>query len=212
MAHSQKPEIKGIYMSNALPDGRVWGPDANQGSSTIWEEVITTNSPPAYLVFKPECPKPIQQNCVPSPDRGDIHNPKNGQTIVNRYNDLGIESKIKLIDGLTNKGINEFDFFPEFVASLPSNNNNDNNDTPATPSFPSNDDDDAQAIPSNNESNDNSQTSTSLRRGRGLRRKIVKITLRVMLALALILLLLCCFRPGDRKKSLDKPDEQAEIQ
>jgi hypothetical protein len=119
MAHSQKPEIKGIYMHDALPDNAWNKASVRRGSSTIWEEVITANSPQAYLLYGQECTKPICQNCVPSPNPKDIHNPKHGQTIVNRYTKLGIQSKIKMIDGLVNKGMNMIDFFPEFVASLP---------------------------------------------------------------------------------------------
>jgi hypothetical protein len=190
MAHSQKPEIKGIYMINALPDNAWNKASVRRGSSTIWEEVITTNSPQTYLVYEPECSKPIQQNCVPSPDPSDIHNPKNGQIIVDRYTELGIESKIKLIDGLDNKGINMFDLFPEFVASISSNNTNGNNAT-------------TQVIPTNNK-------STNIRRGHGLRHLIVKLALRVLVVLVLILLVLCWFHPKSTSATKNL-EEQGEL-
>jgi len=114
MAHSEKPEIQGIYVYNALPDS-VW-----QNDNDSWVEDVTTGSPPAYLVYGPECPKPITQECLPSPDPTDGHNPRNGQKIVDRYTDLGIDSKIELIDGLENDGIGIYDLFPSFAASLAS--------------------------------------------------------------------------------------------
>jgi len=108
MAHSQKAEIQGIYMYNVVP-----------ADNTLAEDV-TTGSPPAHLVYGPECPKPITQDCVPSPDQENKHNPRFGQTIVDRYTDLGMTSKIQLTDGLTTNGIGIFDMFPRFVASLAS--------------------------------------------------------------------------------------------
>lgn len=111
MAHSGKPEIQGLYMYNALPDG-VW-----MGANAPWLPAITAEkSPPAYLVFGPECPKPITQDCVPSPDPGDRHSPRNGQKIVDRYTQLGLE--ITLTDGLENNNIGVFDLFPDCAASL----------------------------------------------------------------------------------------------
>jgi hypothetical protein len=140
MAHSGKPAIKGIYMFNALPDpywlqkklkklpyndtetdllppDKILSPD---GSSTFWEEAITVASPRARLLFQQECPKPIRQDCLPSPDKFNMHNPSRGQTIVDRYNELRIGSRIQLTDGLKKKNIGIWDEFPMFAASLSS--------------------------------------------------------------------------------------------
>jgi len=111
MAHSQKPAIRGLYMNGALPDP-VWF----EGSP--WLEEVTSGSPPAYLLYKPFCEKPIMQNCKPLPNENDIHNPRNGQKVVDRYTELGMASMIKLTDGLENDGIGIFDLFPAFAASL----------------------------------------------------------------------------------------------
>lgn len=42
-----------------------------EGASLVapWVSLVTSESPPAYLVYGPECPKPITQNCEPSPTR-----------------------------------------------------------------------------------------------------------------------------------------------
>jgi len=124
MAHSQKPEIKGIYMYNAFPK-RTW----NYGDSYPLD-TVTTESPPTFFVYGPECPKPIEQDCLPSPDPTDGHNPKYGQLIVDRYVELGIGSEITLIDGLINAGYGVYDYFPSFAASL------DESPTPPSPSPP----------------------------------------------------------------------------
>ena len=113
MAHSAKPEILGAYMYNALPNS-AWGPEAS------WVSAVTAESPPMYLVYGPECEKPITQDCLPSPAPGDGHNPKNGQTIVDRYEEVGLASEITLTDGLTNDNIPIFQLFPGFAASLES--------------------------------------------------------------------------------------------
>jgi len=118
MAHSQKPGIRGIYMSDAFPDG-AWKKDAEISEGYyVWEELVTVNSPPAFLVFGPECPKPITQDCVASPEPSNIHNPRHGQTIVDRYTKLGIGKRITLMDGFENKGNGVYDFFRDFVATL----------------------------------------------------------------------------------------------
>lgn len=144
MAYSGKPAIKGIYMYNALPDpywsrtileklpyndaetdllppDKILSPD---GSSTYWEETITATSPRAHLLFQQECPKPIRQDCQTSPDPSNMHNPIHGQTIVDRYNELGIGSRIQLTDGLEKKNIGIWDHFPIFAASLSSSSTN----------------------------------------------------------------------------------------
>jgi len=114
MAHSQKPEIQGIYMYNALPKG-MW-----KENNAYWEEIVTKESPPAHLVYNQECDKPITQDCVTDPDPGDGHSPWYGQIIVDRYDDLGLASTIKVTDGLKNKGIGIFELFPTFAETLTS--------------------------------------------------------------------------------------------
>jgi len=112
MAHSPKPEIKGIYMYNAFPQ-TTW-----TYGDTYPLDTVTSEAPPTYFVYGPECPKPIEQDCRPSPDPNDGHNPKYGQLIVDRYDDLGIGSRFTLTDGLTNARVGIYDYFPAFVASL----------------------------------------------------------------------------------------------
>jgi len=109
-AQGNNPAIKGIYMYNALPsatgiDGLV--------------SLVTKDGPPCYFAYGPECPKPIEQDCLPSPNPNDIHNPKHGQKVVDAYAALGLGSQITLTDGLTNAGTSSvFQYFSVFVASL----------------------------------------------------------------------------------------------
>ena len=79
-AHSADPNIVGIYMFNALPDGAWLALDPLGEFYFDPEAEVTANSPPAYLAYGPECPKPILQTCDPD----DGHNPRHGQTIVER--------------------------------------------------------------------------------------------------------------------------------
>jgi len=128
MAHSLKPAIRGYYMNGALPlPDSAWDDENNNNP---WVEMVTADSPQAYLAYDPECPKPILQTCEPSPNPNDIHNPRRGQTIVDRYNDLGIAERITLVDGMANDEIGIFDLFPGFAASLV------DDDVPTTPPEP----------------------------------------------------------------------------
>jgi len=126
MAHSQKPAIRGFYMYNALPGASLEEPSPGVPSPLL--EVVTAGSPPGYLAYGPECPKPILQDCAPSPKPGDIHNPRYGQIIVDRYTELGMAAMIQLTDGLTNAEMDIFDLFPVFAASLDDDDDNDDED------------------------------------------------------------------------------------
>jgi len=126
MAHSQKTAIRGLYMYNALP-GEITD-ELSPGEPSPLVEAVTAGSPPAYLAYGPECPKPIMQNCMTSPEPGDIHNPKYGQIIVDRYTELGMASMIQLTDGLHNANMGLFDLFPVFAASLDDEIDNDDED------------------------------------------------------------------------------------
>jgi predicted esterase len=109
LGQSGDTEIKAIYMYNALPDP-VW-----QDVDT-WDPVadVSAQSPPTYLAYGPECPKPITQDCTIS---GDIHNPRHGQKIVDRYEELGLT--ITLTDGMHNlqpgNTPNVMRYFPSLV-------------------------------------------------------------------------------------------------
>ena len=83
LAHSQEPDIKGIYMFQALPDG-VW---QNTDSWTPTDEV-TENSPPMKLTYKE------------APGTTDGHKPEHGYTILDRYEELGIGNKAELTHSL----------------------------------------------------------------------------------------------------------------
>jgi len=125
-AHTNHPglNISGIYMYNAIP--------MNAQTDAVFEDFalqpIAASSPPAYLAYGPECPKPINATyCLPTPLveagngqlRPDIHNPRFGQKIVDRYEALGAGDRINISDGMTNANINNIYFyFESFVASL----------------------------------------------------------------------------------------------
>lgn len=114
-AHSGDPGIKGIYMHSALP---------NEQTATFID-AVTANSPPAYLPYNTECPKPIKQDCRSCrfPETGptckeDIHNPRYGQQVVERYIELGIGDNITLTDGMSKAGFRPMYYFSDFVQIL----------------------------------------------------------------------------------------------
>lgn len=119
LAHDpSKPQVRGIYMYNALPD-QSW-PSTVPRLETPWVTSVTEQSPPIFLGYGPECPRPITQDCVPSPDQFDKHNPRNGQTILDQYEQVGLASMSGLADGFHNKGIGVFGPFPKFATFLES--------------------------------------------------------------------------------------------
>lgn len=99
LAHSQKPGIVGIYMGQALP-GRTFNERAL--------EPITANAPPIFLAYRKE-PGVI----------GDIHDPAHGLRVLERYEELGIGDRAKLVHSLNDTDNNQvIQFLPEFVASV----------------------------------------------------------------------------------------------
>ena len=122
-AHSERNAIKGMYLYGALP----------LELQEMWDEsnilpAVTTDSKPAYFTYGPCCPKPITiegpNMCVvyqdDQPTKIDIHNPRNGQRIVNRYEELGMDEKITLTDCMDRDGTSDniLYYFPTFLKSL----------------------------------------------------------------------------------------------
>jgi len=112
LAHKTIDNIKGIYMYNALPNG-AW-----ENGADVWTDRITNRSAPIVLVYGPACPHPIGPNCTePKPNPLDGHNPRNGATIVQRYDELSLDSF--MVDGLHLRDKkNIFQYFPAFVEAL----------------------------------------------------------------------------------------------
>lgn len=115
-AHSGIGEVQGMYMYNALPL-----PDIS-----LFEVMITRDSPPGSFNWGPECPVPI---IISGPDQctmRDIHNPVSGQKIVNRYNDLGLGREVWFRQGMHREGTssNIWTYFPDFLRELDNSNNN----------------------------------------------------------------------------------------
>merc|ERR1712154_411500 len=106
--------IRGMYLYGALPleDEESWANGELVGQ-------VTTDSPPAYFAYGPCCPKPIVYEGEDKCDiGGDIHNPRNGQRIVDRYTELGMADDITLTDCMVDRGEQPLHYFADFVESL----------------------------------------------------------------------------------------------
>ena len=107
-AHRPNPNIKGLYMYNALPKG-TWS------QPTIWLPTnnVTEASPPIYFVYKRE------PGCSTDPINPDIHDPNYGLMIVDQYEDLGIENSTTLVHsiGQTNN-TDRYQFLLDFALSV----------------------------------------------------------------------------------------------
>ena len=105
--HTPNPNIKGLYMYNALPDS-VWGLD-------FWSptENITAASPPIYFVYNRE---PGSGNDPVNPD---FHDPNNGIRIVAEYEAYGIGNRATLVHsiGETNN-TDRYQFLLDFALSV----------------------------------------------------------------------------------------------
>lgn len=104
-AHSPDPAIKGLYMTQALPD-QVWA------DLTIWDprDDVTVNSKPIHFAYYPSEPD--------IPDDEDAHDPERGYDIIERYESLGIGDRTSIELGVPK--LEFYDYFPTFLASLES--------------------------------------------------------------------------------------------
>lgn len=113
-ANSDREAIQGMYMYNALPieDAESWADGAILAQ-------VTTDSPPAYLPYGPCCPTPIIYEGDDACYIGsDIHNPRNGQRIVDRYTELGMSEEVTLTQCMDKNGSRPLYYFGTFVDSL----------------------------------------------------------------------------------------------
>ena len=107
-AHKGDPDIKGLYMYNALPTN-AWG------DSTIWypPNDVTSLSPDIFFVYNRE------PGCSTDPINPDIHDPNNGITIQNRYDLLGIGDHDTLIHSIGDStNTDRFQYLLDFVNSV----------------------------------------------------------------------------------------------
>jgi len=107
-AHKIEPDIKGLYMYNALPSN-VWG------DSTIWypPNDVNSQSPPIFFVYNRE------PGCSTDTINPDIHDPNNGITIQNRYDFLGIGNRDTLIHSIGDStNSDRFQFLLDFANSV----------------------------------------------------------------------------------------------
>ena len=102
-AHRPDPNIKGLYMYNALPDG-VWA------DSTWWypPNEVKVTSPPLFFVYRFE-----------PGITSDIHDPNNGFIIMDKYDELGIGDRDTLIHSIQYSGNNDkYQFLVDFIRSV----------------------------------------------------------------------------------------------
>ena len=101
--HRPDPNIKGLYMYNALPDG-IWT------DPTRWypPDEVKVSSPPIFFVYKRE---PGVED--------DSHDPENGLIIVDTYTSLGIGDRAQLVHSIGDSGNDDrYQFLVEFAQSV----------------------------------------------------------------------------------------------
>ena len=101
--HRPNPNIKGLYMYNALPNG-VWG------DSSWWypPNEVTVSSPPLFFVYRYEPGVTF-----------DSHDPENGIIIMDRYDALGIGDRDTLIHSIEYSDNNDkYQFLLDFIRSV----------------------------------------------------------------------------------------------
>jgi len=106
--HKVNPNIKGLYMYNALPSNSWTFPE-------IWfpPNDVTAASPPMYFVYKREPGSSMD------PVNPDIHDPNNGITILNTYQNLGIGEKGTLVHSIgTTQNTDRYQFLVDFALSV----------------------------------------------------------------------------------------------
>lgn len=107
-AHKVDPDIKGLYMYNALPTG-AWL------DSTLWypPSDINSDSPPIFFVYGRE------PGCSTDPINPDIHDPNYGLIIQNQYDMLGIGYRDTLIHSISDSvNSDRYQYLLDFVNSV----------------------------------------------------------------------------------------------
>lgn len=106
--HRPNPNVKGLYMYNALPN-TVW-------SMPEWwlpTDNVTASSPPIYFVYNRE---PGSSTNSSDPD---FHDPNNGLTIVNQYDQLGIGNRATLVHSIgETDNSDRYQFLSDFIQSI----------------------------------------------------------------------------------------------
>lgn len=106
--HNGDPNIKGLYMYNALP--------SNSWALPSWwypPDDVTISSPEIYFVYNRE------PGSSTDPVNPDIHDPNNGITIVNEYENLGIGDRTTLVHSIgETDNTDRYQFLVDFVLSV----------------------------------------------------------------------------------------------
>lgn len=102
-SHRPDPNIKGLYMYNALPNG-TWA------DSSWWypPNEVKVSSPPIFFVYRYEPGVTF-----------DSHDPANGMIIMDKYESLGIGDRDTLIHSIEySDNSDKYQFLPDFVRSV----------------------------------------------------------------------------------------------
>lgn len=106
--HSGDPNIKGLYMYNALPSN-VWG------DSTWWypPNEVKASSPPVFFVYRREPGSSMD------PIDPDIHDPNNALIIMDKYDELGIGDRDTLIHSIIDSiSTDRYQYLLDFALSV----------------------------------------------------------------------------------------------
>lgn len=100
-AHLNPEIVKGIYSTGALGDPLLW---MDRG----WEprDAIHKNSPPLVFAYPHEL------------GYGNIHNPKSGLLIQEKYEELGMAYLARVEHSLNKRGLNRWAFIADFILAV----------------------------------------------------------------------------------------------
>jgi acetyl esterase/lipase len=98
-SHQSKGRIKGVYSTGALGDPMMW---------VGWDprDAIHVDSPPFIFTYPA------------LPGDGNVHNPKSGKLIKEKYEELGIGERARVEHSLDKKGINAFEYIVPFILEV----------------------------------------------------------------------------------------------
>lgn len=101
--HAPNPNIKGLYMYNALPDG-IWA----DSSSWYPPNEVNISSPPIFFVYR------YEPNVT-----FDGHDPANGMIIMDKYEELGIGDRDTMIHSIQYTDNNDkYQFLVDFATDV----------------------------------------------------------------------------------------------
>lgn len=107
-SHKNPHLVKGIYSTGALGDPAMWKDEVRFLTSRDPRDFIHADSPPLIFVY------PVMLGDV------DIHSPRSGLLIKEKYDELGIGHRVRVEHSLEKRNLHRWSFIADFITKVTS--------------------------------------------------------------------------------------------